>query len=171
MNNLIEWLPKNIPTGKTSNLISLIHGDYRLENVIFHPTQNKIVAILDWELSTIGHPLSELGYSFGLMYYTPNVPPMPGIDWKEIGVFPLEFYLKKYCDILNIELENWDFYVILNIFKLAGIAQGVYKRAIQGNASSTKALSFGIVPKIFGQCAWDLVLNSANKDSSTKSNL
>eukprot|EP01012_Entosiphon_sulcatum_P014111 TRINITY_DN1920_c0_g1_i1.p1 TRINITY_DN1920_c0_g1~~TRINITY_DN1920_c0_g1_i1.p1 ORF type:complete len:347 (+),score=48.32 TRINITY_DN1920_c0_g1_i1:718-1758(+) len=123
---------KSLSTDKTT----LTHGDYKLDNVIFHPTQNKIIAVLDWELSTLGHPLSDLAYVASFFHH-PNAPHGAGI--------PSEVILTQhYCSLTNTPypIADWDYFVALSIFRLAAIAFGVFVRGLKGNASSNEASGF-----------------------------
>ncbi len=144
MHRLIEWLPAHIPPGDAETC--LIHGDYRLDNMIFHPTEPRVLAILDWELSTLGHPLGDLAYqcmNWRLpreMFYAG----MGGIDRAATGLPTEEEYVRRYCGRTGrAPIEHWDFYIAYSLFRLAAILQGVYQRAVQGNASNQKALDMG----------------------------
>ena len=141
MDNLIEWLPNNIPPqGKTV----IVHGDYRLGNVLIHPTEPKIVAVLDWELSTLGDALADLGYLcqeyHGESYEDEG---LVNVDFETSGIPTEEEFVAEYCKHAGREsIENWTFYLVYNMFRSAGIIQGVYKRGLDGNASSEKALEY-----------------------------
>ena len=141
MDNLIEWLPNNIPPqGKTV----IVHGDYRLGNVLIHPTEPKIVAVLDWELSTLGDALADLGYLcqeyHGESYEDEG---LVNVDFETSGIPTEEEFVAEYCQHAGREsIENWTFYLVYNMFRSAGIIQGVYKRGLDGNASSEKALEY-----------------------------
>ncbi len=132
MNQLIDWLPKNIPAEDES---CLVHGDYRIGNVVVHPTEPKVIATLDWELSTLGHPLADLGH-FCLMYYTEREA---DFNWSEAGFPTVEELCDIYCRYAGREkIQTWNFYVVYSLFRIAAIMQGVYKRGLDGNASSEK---------------------------------
>ena len=141
MDNLIEWLPNNIPPqGKTV----IVHGDYRLGNVLIHPTEPKIVAVLDWELSTLGDALADLGYLcqeyHGESYEDEG---LVNVDFETSGIPTEEEFVAEYCQHAGRDsIENWTFYLVYNMFRSAGIIQGVYKRGLDGNASSEKALEY-----------------------------
>lgn len=144
MDFLIDWLPKNIP--KNSNYKTcLVHGDFRLDNIIFHPTENKILAILDWELATLGPQIADATYAMQ-MYHAPS-------SYLGLGEFDKGFYgipsditfKKKFCQSAKMSEpsdSDWYFFISISLFKLASIGQGVYKRSLQGNASSPFANSF-----------------------------
>ena len=141
MDRLIEWLPHNIPDpGPTV----VVHGDYRLGNVLIHPTEPRIVAVLDWELSTLGDGLADLGYLcqeyHGESYEDEG---LSGADFEAEGIPTEDEFVAEYCRHRGLEgIEDWPFYLIYNMFRSAGIIQGVYKRGLDGNASSQKALEY-----------------------------
>ena len=163
MERLKVWLPANIPPGSDETTIA--HGDYRLENTIVHPTEPRIIAVLDWELSTLGHPLADLSYNcmiyhFGKGYGATNG--LAGHDVKALG-FPTEQeYLDAYCRRTGRDgIPFWDFYMAFSMFRLAGIAQGVYKRGLDGNSASTTALKFGNRARTLAELAWNLIKHRA----------
>jgi len=140
MEALMEWLPNNIPSD--DGLTSLAHGDFRLDNMIFHPTEPKILAVVDWELSTLGHPFADLAYQCMQWYFPASgqLPGLAGLDRDELGIPTEEEYVKSYCERMGLtEIPNWNFYLAFSFFRLASICQGVKKRAIDGNASNKKA--------------------------------
>ncbi len=133
MDRLIEWLPKNMPDDETT---TIVHGDYQLYNLMFHPTEPRVVAVLDWELSTLGHPMADLAYNC-MKYHDPS----QGAALGE-GIPTEDEFITMYCKRTGRErIPHWNFYVAFGIFRLASIIQGVYKRGLQGNASSAAALS------------------------------
>ncbi len=136
MEDLIAWMPSHIPADDS---VSIAHGDYRLENTIFHPTEPRIIAVLDWELSTIGHPLADLGYNcMGYRLLNPRQGGLTNVDFATSGIPDEESYVRAYCERTGraYPIEDWDFYVAFALFRLASISQGVYKRIIDGNSSS-----------------------------------
>jgi len=158
MDALMEWLPNNLPS-ETSTVI--VHGDYRLGNVLLHPTEPHIVAVLDWELSTLGDPLADLGYLcqeyHGESYEDEG---LANIDYVATGIPTEEEFVAHYCEHADRErIENWPFYLIYNMFRSAGIIQGVYKRGLDGNASSAKALEYKEVARTRSERAWSLKEN------------
>jgi len=156
MDSLIDWLPDNIPADDT---VGLVHGDYRLGNMILHPTEPRIVAVLDWELSTLGHPLADLSYNC-MPYYLPAYrnPSLVENDSAETGIPAIEEYLDAYCKHTRREgIENWNFYMAFSMFRSAGIGQGVYKRGLDGNASSQTALLLGKGVEMTSKIGWRLV--------------
>jgi aminoglycoside phosphotransferase (APT) family kinase protein len=141
MDELMRWLPDNIPqAGPTV----VVHGDYRLGNTLIHPNEPRIVAVLDWELSTLGDGLADVGYVcqdyHGESY---NDAGLSGADLDALGIPKEPEFLAEYCRHAGLErIDNWDFYVIYNMFRSAAIIQGVYKRGLDGNASSETALLY-----------------------------
>ncbi len=141
MDTLLDWLPGHIPQ-QTDTVI--VHGDYRLGNVLIHPTEPRIVAVLDWELSTLGDGLADLGYLcqeyHGESYEDEG---LAGADFAALGIPTEEEFVAHYCKHAGREaIDNWPFYLIYNMFRSAAIIQGVYKRGLDGNASSAKALEY-----------------------------
>lgn len=144
MEALITWLPTNMP--KPDGLFSVTHGDYRLDNMMFHADRPEVIAVLDWELSTIGHPFADLAYQC-MQYYIPSGRGLPGLadaNLEELGIPSEKEYIAQYCQRMGFEpIANWNFYLAFSLFRLASICQGVVKRAEQGNASSDKAGEYG----------------------------
>jgi len=145
MDRLMAWLPENIPPGDET---SLVHGDYRLGNIILAPDEPKIAAVLDWELSTLGHPLTDLAYNC-LPYHLPsgvkNPPGLVGVDLAPLGIPQEKDHIAAYCRAAGRSegIAHWSFYITFAMFRLASISQGVYARALQGNASAPNAMEFG----------------------------
>ena len=143
MDQVIEWLGKNIP--EDDGRVSLVHGDYRLDNLMFSSDNERVIAVLDWELSTLGHPYADLAYQcMGMRLPSGNGPGassgLLGIDSDALGIPSEKDYIASYCQRMGIDkLDNWNFYLALSFFRLAAIAQGVAKRAADGNASSKAA--------------------------------
>ena len=155
---LIEWLPRHIPPEGPSRIV---HGDYRLDNVIFHPVEPRIVAVLDWELSTLGDPLVDFAYHC-LSWRLPSqtLRGMGGIDIEALGIPPEGAYLRRYLERTGLERsvtrEQWTYYLVFSMFRLVGILQGVAARALQGNASSALALEHGSRARPLAEQAWAL---------------
>lgn len=158
MNTLIDWLPANLPAD--DGQVSLIHGDYRFDNVIFHKTSSSALAVLDWELSTLGHPLSDLAYLCMCLRLPAegDVKGLAGKDRKALGVPEEETIIANYCDLRDIPvIDNWPFYLAFSFFRMASILQGVYKRGIDGNASNKKALELGKLVEPLAKSAVELI--------------
>jgi aminoglycoside phosphotransferase (APT) family kinase protein len=150
MNTLMEWLAANIPDDEAT---SLVHGDYRLDNLIFHPTEPRALAVIDWELSTLGHPLSDLAYTCMLYdVMLPKIGGLAGVDFERTGVPTEAAFVERYCALVGRDsVPDLAYYKAFSLFRLAAIAQGVYKRSLDGNASSTEASLFGAaVPHLAG---------------------
>jgi aminoglycoside phosphotransferase (APT) family kinase protein len=150
METLISWLERNEPPD--DGRASLVHGDYRIDNMIFAPDGSRLLAVIDWELSTIGHPFSDLAYQC-MQWRLPNTKDalrgLANIDRKALGIPTEEEYVAKYCERVGLShVPHWNFCLAFSFFRLAAIAQGVKKRALEGNASNPeRALKTGaIVP-------------------------
>jgi aminoglycoside phosphotransferase (APT) family kinase protein len=155
MDRLIEWLPQHIPPGDETRIV---HGDFRLDNVIFDPREPRIRAVLDWELSTLGHPLADFAYHCLVWYRHPDTQQgLLGLDLEALALPAGRDYLAQYCQRLGQEVlapHEWEYYIIFNMFRLAGILQGVAARAIQGNASSRQAAELGSGARPLAEQAW-----------------
>jgi len=157
MESLIRWLNENIPDDETT---TIVHGDYRLENMVIHPTEPRVIAILDWELCTLGHPLADLAYNC-MLYHFPagsgtNLG-LGGLDLQALGIPSEADYVDAYCRRMGRgPIPNWRFFLAFSIFRVAAIVQGVYKRGLDGIASSAKAESFGIYVKFLSDTGWQI---------------
>jgi aminoglycoside phosphotransferase (APT) family kinase protein len=156
MEKLMEYLPGNVPAGDTT---CIVHGDYRMENMLFHPTEPRVVALLDWELSTLGHPLGDLAYTCIPFRFTmAGRLTLEGKIGPQTGIPTEEEYIAEYCHLTGRErIPQWNFYLAFSFFRLASICQGVYKRGIMGNASSTEALERGRMARDLADIAWTLL--------------
>ena len=155
MDRLIPWLSANIPDEDPT---SIVHGDYRLGNLIVHPTEPRVVAVLDWELSTLGHPLCDLAYN--CIGYHIDTPPhgYAGVDFGTIGIPPEADYVAAYCARTGRgQVEHFTFYLAFSLFRLAAIAQGVYKRHLDGTAASPDAVKSRDAARQRADLAWSLV--------------
>ncbi len=155
MDRLLEWLQPHFPAGDETRIV---HGDFRLDNVIFHPTEPRILAVLDWELSTLGHPLSDLAYHVMTWRLTPDeFRGLKGSDLAALGI-PLEHdYVATYCRHTGrTEIPHWEFYLIFNMFRIAAILHGVHSRALAGNAASQNAVETGGRARLVAAVAWDM---------------
>ncbi len=138
MDALIAWLPENIPAGEES---SIVHGDFRCDNMIFHPIEPRVLAVLDWELSTLGHPLADFAYH-AMMYQMPPdiVAGLGGVDIGALNIPSEADYVAAYCARTGRSgIANWDFYIAFNYFRLAAIFHGIKGRVIRGTAASAHA--------------------------------
>ncbi|MCK9284018.1 MAG: phosphotransferase [Rhodocyclaceae bacterium] len=155
MERLMDWLPKNIPSGDAT---TIVHGDLRLDNLIFHPTEARVLAVLDWELSTLGHPLADFSYNAITWRLQPaEFRGLAGHDLAALGIPDEEAYVAAYCRRTGrapIPPDDWDFYCAYNMFRLAAILQGIMARAVGGNASNHDALEVGRRAKPIGEAAW-----------------
>ena len=153
MDRLIDWLPGATPQQDRS---AIVHGDFRLDNVIFHKTEPRIVAVLDWELSTLGDPLADFSYQL-MQWRTPKElrNGFLGVDLAAMGIPTEDAYVRAYCERTGRDgLPRLDFYFAYNLFRLAAIVQGVYHRSVQGNASNAKAREYGAMVRPMADYAW-----------------
>ncbi len=152
MHKLIEWLPKRIPKQK---YVSIVHGDYRLDNVVFDNNDNNI-AILDWELSTLGDPLADFGYHCLLWH----IGKIDNDVAKGLGIPNEDEYLKKYLSRTKMQLDSdWEFYIIFSLFKVAGICQGILGRVRDGTAASEFAIQMGKRAIEYANLGWEKAKN------------
>jgi len=152
---LIDWLPRNIPPGDET---AIAHGDFRLENMIFDATESRVLAVLDWELSTLGHPLADVGYNV-MGYFTPpgQVSHLASLDFHGTGIPTVEDYVAAYCRRTGRErIDRLEFYVVFALFRSAAIIQGIAMRARTGSASSDNAATIGGYAGRIADNAWQL---------------
>ena len=153
MNRLMEWLPENIPEGDET---TVVHGDFRLDNMIVDPTEARIVAILDWELSTLGHPLAD--FSYHCMLY--RLPPqlfggLRGLDLAALGIPEEDDYVARYCRRTGrAGIGDWDYYLAFNMFRIAAISQGIMGRVVAGTAASRFAREMGAKARPLAEAGW-----------------
>lgn len=161
MDALIAWLEDNIP--EDDGKVSLVHGDFRPDNMMFSLDNSEVIAILDWELSTLGHPYADLAHQCTEMRLPPSddkdaMSGLLGLDKAALGIPSEEAYVAKYCERVGIDnIENWSFYLAFSFFRLGAIAQGVAKRAADGNASSKNSEGVANMVKPLAQYAMQLV--------------
>jgi aminoglycoside phosphotransferase (APT) family kinase protein len=159
MDRLIDWLEHNQPPD--DGRVSLVHGDYRLDNMIFAPDRPAVAAVLDWELSTLGHPFADLAYQCmqWRLPHTSGFKGLGGIDRQAIGLPSEPAYVESYCRRRGLAaIDNWTFCLAFSFFRLAAICQGVYKRALDGNASNPeKARTYGHAVKLLAGLAVEMI--------------
>lgn len=157
MDKLMSWLSAHLPSEEDK---SIVHGDYRLGNAMFHPKDAGIVAVLDWELSTLGHPLSDLAYCC-LTYHLPKrIGGLADLDLTALGIPDEESFMKSYCQEAGRKsIPNWSFFLAFSMFRSAAIAQGVYARALQGNAANANAKSAGAHVRVLADLGWQIAQN------------
>ncbi|MCF6215746.1 MAG: phosphotransferase [Emcibacter sp.] len=158
MEQLIKWISGNIP--EDDGKVSLIHGDFRLDNFIFHPEKPKIIAVVDWELSTLGHPLADLAYQC-MQWRMPHnalIKGLGGIDRADLGIPTEEDYIAEYASRMKLgHIDHWSFYLAFSFFRLAAIVQGVMKRSLDGNASNKKAQDVGKLTRPLAEKAIEIL--------------
>jgi len=154
LEKLIDWLPDRIPA---SEEVSIVHGDYRLDNVMLHPTEPRAIAVLDWELSTLGHPLAD--FSYHCMGW--HIPPalwrgIGGLDLQALGIPSEAEYVSQYVQTTGLKAveEHWDFYLAYNFFKIAAILYGIGERARQGTAASPDAVEMAAKAPPLAEIGW-----------------
>jgi aminoglycoside phosphotransferase (APT) family kinase protein len=157
MDALIEWLPRHAPDSEET---AIVHGDFRLDNVIFHPTEPRVLAVLDWELSTLGHPLSDFAYQVMAWRLGPReFRGLKGYDLPALGIPAEDEYVAAYCRRTGrTGIPHWEFYLIFNMFRIAAILHGVMSRALQGNAASADATETGGRARLVADVAWEMAL-------------
>jgi aminoglycoside phosphotransferase (APT) family kinase protein len=155
MDRLIEWLPLHIPPESAP---AIVHGDYRMDNLVFHRTEPLVIGVLDWELSTIGDPLADFAYHVMTWRVTPELfRGLAGIDFAAAGIPDETDYVAAYCRRTGrSEIPAWDFYMVYSLFRIAAILQGIAKRALDGTAASTEAAEIGRIARPLAEQAWDL---------------
>jgi aminoglycoside phosphotransferase (APT) family kinase protein len=168
MDKLIEWLPAHIPaTARDEKQVSIVHGDYRMDNLIFHPTQPRVLAVLDWELSTLGHPLADFSYHCMAWHIPPGAfRGIGGLDHAALGIPSEADYIRMYCQRTGTYTPDalkadWNFYLAYNLFRIAAILQGIAKRVEAGTAASAQAVSSAAGAKPLAQMAWLFALKAS----------
>ncbi len=161
MDRLMEWLPQHIPAmARSESMVSIVHGDYRLDNLMFHRTEPRVIAVLDWELSTLGHPLADFSYHCMTWHIPQGLGRgIGGLDFASLGIPSEQDYIRRYCERTGIatpdELKaDWNFYLAYNLFRIAAILQGIAKRVEAGTASSAQAVSSGAGARPLAELAW-----------------
>ena len=150
---LIEWLPQNIPAGDQT---SIVHGDYRLDNLVLHPTEPRAIGLLDWELSTLGHPMADFAYHC-MSWHIPATlwRGIDGLDLAALGIPSESAYVKRYTESTGFKgKEHWDFYIAYNLFRMAAILQGIATRAADGTSSAPDAIETGNKARPLADIGW-----------------
>ena len=161
MDKLMAWLPNNMPaSARDESKVSIVHGDYRLDNLMFHASEPRVLAVLDWELSTIGHPLADFSYHCMAWHIPPGTfRGIGGVDVKSLGIPTEDEYIHRYCDRTGLTTPadlkaDWNFYLAYNMFRIAAILQGIAKRVEAGTASSAQAKALGAGARPMAELAW-----------------
>lgn len=161
MDRLMEWLPQNIPAmARDESMVSVVHGDYRLDNLMFHPAEPRVLAVLDWELSTLGHPLADFSYHCMSWHIPPGLfRGIGGLDLASLGIPSEAEYIERYCERTGFATPqqlkaDWNFYLAYNMFRLAAILQGIGKRVEAGTASSEQAVRSAAGARPMAEMAW-----------------
>jgi aminoglycoside phosphotransferase (APT) family kinase protein len=155
MDALIDWLPAHLPP---EGAPAIVHGDYRMDNLVFHKTEPRVIGVLDWELSTIGDPLADFAYHTMSWRIDPAVyQGLAGVDFRALGIPDEADYVAQYCRHTGrAVIADWEFYMAYGLFRFAAICQGIAKRAIDGTAASAEAEAIGGLARPFGEQAWEL---------------
>ena len=161
MDRLMQWLPKHMPaSARDESRVSIVHGDYRLDNLMFHPTEPRAIAVLDWELSTLGHPLADFAYHC-MSWHIPAALSrgIGGLDIAALGIPQEADYIRRYCQRTGIQdvdslHADWNFYLAYNMFRIAAILQGIAKRVEAGTAASAQAKAAGATARPMAELAW-----------------
>ena len=167
MDQLMEWLPAHMPaSARDESQVSIVHGDYRLDNLMFHPTELRVIAVLDWELSTLGHPLADFSYHCMSWHIPASMGRgIAGQDIAALGIPDEDRYIRMYCERTGIATPDalradWNFYLAYNMFRIAAILQGIAKRVEAGTASSAQAKASGDTARPMAQLAWSFAQRS-----------
>jgi aminoglycoside phosphotransferase (APT) family kinase protein len=155
IDRLIEWLPLHLPPEGEARIV---HGDYRIDNLVFHPTEPRVIGVLDWELSTIGDPLADFAYHAMAWRVSPALfRGLAGVDLAALGIPSEDEYVAAYgARTGRGRTTDWEFYIVYSLFRLAAIMQGIAKRAVDGTAASRDAVELGRLARPVGEQAWTL---------------
>ena len=167
MDSLMQWLPAHIPaSARDESMVSIVHGDFRLDNLLFHPDEPRVLAVLDWELSTLGHPLADFSYHCMAWHIPPGTfRGIGGLDVASLGIPTEVDYIRRYCERTGLTTPealkaDWNFYLAYNLFRIAAILQGIAKRVETGTASSAQAVSSAAGAPLLAKMAWDFALKT-----------
>jgi len=163
MDRLMQWLPAHMPaSARDESQVSVVHGDFRLDNLVFHPTEPRVIAVLDWELSTLGHPLADFSYHCMSWHISPgSFRGIGGLDLAALGIPDEKSYVRRYCERTgradpDAVMADWNFYMAYNLFRMAGILQGIAKRVVDGTASSAQARQAGAGARPLAEMGWQI---------------
>jgi aminoglycoside phosphotransferase (APT) family kinase protein len=155
MDRLIEWLPANIPADDAT---SIVHGDYRIDNMIFHAREPRVLAVLDWELSTLGHPMGDFSYhAMAWRLSSREFRGLRGVDLNALGIPSEQVYVARYLERTGMSAwseKDWNFCMAYNMFRASAIFQGVMARAVAGNAASAQAVETGKRARPMAELGW-----------------
>ena len=167
MDRLMEWLPTHLPaSARDDRRVAVVHGDYRLDNLVFHPSEPRVLAVLDWELSTLGHPLADFSYHCMAWHIPAGLfRGVGGLDLATLGIPGEADYVRRYCERTGLSTpealaSDWNFYLAYNLFRLAAILQGIAKRVEDGTASSAEARQAGANARPLAELGWRLTQHS-----------
>lgn len=163
MDRLMEWLPAHVPdSARDETQVSIVHGDFRLDNLVFHPSEPRVLAVLDWELSTIGHPLADFSYHC-MSWHIPAAMSrgIAGLDIAALGIPDERSYVRRYCERTgrrdpDAVMADWNFYMAYNLFRMAGILQGIARRIVDGTASSEQARQSAAGARPLAELGWQM---------------
>ena len=165
MEKLIQWLPAHMPaSAKDESKTAIVHGDYRMDNMVFHPSEPRVLAVLDWELSTLGHPLADFSYHCMAWHIAPGAfRGIGGLDHAALGIPSEAEYIRTYCARTGLTTPealkaDWSFYIAYNLFRMAAILQGIAKRVEAGTASSPQAKASAAGARPLAQMAWKVAM-------------
>ena len=157
MDKLLEWLPAHLPPNEET---VLVHGDYRLDNMVFHAIEPRVLGIIDWEISTLGDPLAELSYLCMLWRTPKDWGGLEGHDLEALGLPTEPDMVNYYCELSKRAVPDsalWNFYMAYNLFRVSCIRQGVYARALDGTASNMRAADSGKLVRPAAELGWKIV--------------
>jgi len=167
MDRLMDWLPAHMPeSARDESRVAIVHGDYRLDNLMFHPSEPRIIAVLDWELSTLGHPLADFAYHCMSWHIPAQLGRgIAGLDLAQLGIPSERDYIHRYCERSGITdtaslHADWNFYLAYNLFRIAAILQGIAKRVEDGTAASSEAKAAGAQARPMAALAWSFASRS-----------
>jgi acyl-CoA dehydrogenase len=157
LKRLMDWLPQYVPSSEET---SIVHGDYRLDNLVFHPNEARVIGVLDWELSTLGDPLADISYHCMSWRIPASLwRGVGGLDLAALGIPCEQDYLRRYTETTGRDAgAQWEFYMAYNLFRMAAILHGIAQRAADGNATAENALETGRIAEPLANIAWDCAL-------------